>query len=80
MNNKRQVVEFFCHLENSPDLISHFSNSSEIKEVIQIAERAGFIFSESDLRGALNDLILNAQSLPRPWGWPIARKLGLVRT
>ena len=40
----------------------------------------GFDISESDLRSALNHMILNAHSLPRPWGWGLARELGLVRS
>ena len=47
---------------------------------IAYASSAGFSFSAEDLKQALNARICNAESLPRPWGWPLARKLGLVRS
>tara|TARA_B100000405_G_C16355981_1_gene289883 strand:- start:11 stop:181 length:171 start_codon:yes stop_codon:yes gene_type:complete len=47
--------------------------------IVDHAEELGFRFSEEDLKSALNTRICNAESLPRPWGWSVARKMGLVR-
>lgn len=78
--NVPRAVEFFEHLDKTPELNSKLSGSSSISEIIGIAGDAGFHFSEDDLRGALNKKILDAASLPRPWGWKVARELGLVRS
>ena len=47
--------------------------------IVDHAKELGFRFSEEDLKSALNTRICNAESLPRPWGWSVARKMGLVR-
>ena len=48
--------------------------------IVDHAEGLGFSFSKDDLKSALNTRICNAESLPRPWGWAVARKMGLVRS
>ena len=78
--NVPRAIEFFEHLDSAPELKSQLSSGSSISEIIRIAGDAGFHFSEDDLRGALNKKILDAASLPRPWGWKVARELGLVRS
>ena len=39
-----------------------------------------FSFSKDDLKSVLNSRNCKAESLPPPWGWSVARKLGLVRS
>jgi len=48
--------------------------------IVQHANGLGFSFSIDDLKSVLNNRICSAESLPRPWGWAVARKMGLVRT
>ena len=79
--SKQQVENFITLLEDPVHLEAAGLDDPEPAEVIAAAERDhGLRFSEADLRSALNTRICNAESLPRPWGWPLARKLGLVRS
>jgi len=78
--NRSKAEEFFSHLDNRPELRGKLSNTPDIDAVIALAIDSGFEISEEDIRSALNYMILNAHSLPRPWGWSLARKLGLVRS
>ena len=77
--SKTQVTKWFRYLENNPDLAAQLSAASGPHDLIEVASDAGLQFSEDDFRSALNELIFRAESLPRPWGWPVARKLGLAR-
>ena len=77
--SKTQVTEWFRYLENNPDLAAQLSAASGPHDLIEVASDAGFQFSVDEFRSALNELIFRAESLPRPWGWPVARKLGLAR-
>jgi hypothetical protein len=48
-------------------------------DIIDLGQKAGLDFSADDLGAFLRLRIANAESLPRPWGWAIARELKLVR-
>jgi len=48
-------------------------------DIVGLGQANGFAFSEDDLGAFLRLRIASAESLPRPWGWAIARELGLVR-
>ena len=78
--SRSEAEKFFHHLDANPELKSKLSEAPAIDAVIEFAIDQGFEISEIDVRAALNHMILNAHSLPRPWGWSLARKLGLVRT
>ena len=78
--SRSEAELFFSHLDNHSELREKLSDTPTIDAVIALAIDAGFKISEADIRNALNHMILNAYSLPRPWGWSLARKLGLVRT
>jgi hypothetical protein len=49
-------------------------------DLVALGEANGLVFSEDDLASFLRLKIAGAESLPRPWGWAVARKLGLVRS
>lgn len=49
-------------------------------DIVGVGEAQGLYFTEDDLGGFLRTRIINAESLPRPWGWAVARQLGLVRS
>lgn len=49
-------------------------------DVVAHGRALGFEFTEADLGSVLRQRLFAAQSLPLGWGWPIARKLGLVRS
>ena len=78
--SRSEAEDFFSHLDNHPELRGKLSDTPNIDAVIGLAIDSGFEISEADIRSALNHMILNAHSLPRPWGWSLARKLGLVRS
>ncbi len=61
----------------SADVLSKDSTPAEL---IKLGSENGLAFSEDDLASFLRLRIANAESLPRPWGWAVARQLGLVRS
>ena len=77
-------------IENVNAFISHWDGQAPSQDpamkdpepdfIVHHAEVQGFSFSKDDLKSALNTRICNAESLPRPWGWAVARKMGLVRS
>tara|TARA_B100000700_G_scaffold318798_1_gene412700 strand:+ start:524 stop:763 length:240 start_codon:yes stop_codon:yes gene_type:complete len=78
--SKDNVIAYIGYLETQPSIVELFLNDPDPSAIIAHASSAGFSFSEEDLKQALNARICNAESLPRPWGWPLARKFGLVRS
>lgn len=75
--SKENVAGFFESL--SPDIESGLSIDPTPAEVIELAQQKGFEFSESELQSVMKEMIFTAQSLPRDWGWKLARTLDLVR-
>jgi hypothetical protein len=78
--NRSKVIEFFDYLESQPDVNGEMIDLPELNDIVTLAATAGFKFSELELESTLNQMILSAHSLPRPWGWPLVRRLGLVRS
>ena len=78
--SKDNVNAFIKYLENEDPRIGSEMGGSDPKTLVAHAEELGFKFSEEDLKSALNTRICNDESLPRPWGWEVARKFGLVRS
>ena len=78
--SKDNVIAYIGYLETQKSMGKLFLNDPEPVAIIAHASTAGFSFSQEDLKQTLNARICNAESLPRPWGWPLARKLGLVRS
>ena len=78
--SRSTAEQFFRHLEDNSQSREALSNTPSLVDIIALAKSVGFDISESDLRSALNHMILNAHTLPRPWGRGIARELGLVRS
>jgi hypothetical protein len=52
----------------------------EPADIVARGRALGLDFTEADLGRALKARLFAAQSLPLGWGWPVARKLGLVRS
>ena len=79
--SKDQVERYIPLLEDPAHLDAAGFDDPDPADVVAAAARDhGLSFSEADLKSALNTRICDARSLPRPWGWPLARKLGLVRS
>jgi len=51
-----------------------------VDTVIRVAANLNLEFTKSELETALKEMIYTAKSLPRGRGWPLARRIGLVRS
>ena len=78
--SKENVNAFISHWDGQGPSQDPDMKDPEPEFIIQHAEEQGFSFSEDDLKSALNSRICSAESLPRPWGGAVARKMGLVRS
>ena len=76
--SKENETRFFAAQKDSDGVPGHLSSDPAPDDVIGFAKDLGFEFSEAELRSVMKELVYGAHSLPRNWGWPLARKLGLV--
>lgn len=75
--------------ENRNASISHWDGQGPCQDpkmkdletdfIVHHAEGLGLSFSNNELERALGNRICNTESLPRPWGWAVARKMPVVR-
>jgi hypothetical protein len=77
--SKENVSKFFDLAEGDEALMSELDNA-DAETVIRVAARHQLEFDEAELRSVLKEIIYAARSLPRGWGWSLARQLGLVRS
>ena len=77
--SRENVQELVSRLENGYCSAEKLQNTVTSEDLITLGKQQGIYFSESDLAAFLRLRIANAESLPRPWGWPVARALGVVR-
>ena len=75
--SKENVAGFFTSLNDGDE--DGMSSDPTPAEVIGYAQQRGFEFSKGELHSVMKELIYTAQSLPRGWGWKLARNLDLVR-
>ena len=78
--SKQDVIKFISYIENQVETSDRILEDPDPDAVILHAGKLGFSFNEEELKSVLNTRICNAESLPRPWGWVLARKFGLVRS
>ena len=78
--SRDNVSELVRRLESGAIAADDMADKPTPTDIINLGEAQGLAFSEDDLGGFLRTLIVNAESLPRPWGWAMARQLGLVRS
>ena len=77
--SRENVQELISRLENGNCSAENLQRNVTPEDLITLGKQQGIDFSESDLAAFLRLQIANAKSLPRPWGWPLARALGVVR-
>ena len=79
--SKEDVAKFFDQVAGAPaaDGPSPVAVDPTANEVIVHADALGFAFTENELRSHMKELLYSARSLPKVWGWPLARTLGLAR-
>ena len=77
--SRKNVEELVFRMENGKCSIEGLNDPVTPGCIITLGQTEGIPFSENDLAAFLRLRIANAESLPRPWGWSIARTLGVVR-
>ena len=77
--SRENVQELVSRLENGNCSAEELQKTVTPEDLITLGKQQGINFSEPDLAAFLRLRIANAESLPRPWGWPVARALGGVR-
>ena len=77
--SRENVRELVSRLENGNCSTEELQNTATPEDLIALGKQQGIDFTEPDLAAFLRLRIANAESLPRPWGWPVARALGVVR-
>ena len=75
--SKENVAGFFTSLKDGDE--AGLASDPAPAEVIGCAQQRRFEFSKDELHSVLKEMIFTAQSLPRGWGWKLARNLDLVR-
>jgi hypothetical protein len=73
------AAAFIQRLEGG-DGAEGLAQDPEPSDIVARGRALGLEFTEADLGSVLKQRLFAAQSLPRGWGWPVARKLGLVRS
>jgi hypothetical protein len=74
--NAKTFIERFASGATAHDL----PRDPDPSDIVARGRALGLEFTEADLGAVLKQSLFAAQSLPRDWGWPVARKLGLVRS
>ena len=77
--SRENVRELVSRLENGECSAENLQNPVTPEDLVALGKKQGVHFTEPDLAAFLRLRIANAESLPRPWGWPVARALGVVR-
>lgn len=77
--SKEDVAMFFDRVAGARDDDGPLLVDPTPSEIITHADALGFAFTEAELRSHMKELIYSARSLPKVWGWPLARTLGLAR-
>jgi hypothetical protein len=72
------VALFLRHLAD--DAGAGLPEDPDPADIVARGRALGLDFTEADLGRVLKARLFAAQSLPSGWGWPVARKLGLVRS
>ena len=78
--SRENVEELVYRIENGNCRLEGLDEVLTPSCIVALGQREGIPFSEADLAAYLRLRIANAESLPRPWGWSVARALGVVRS
>lgn len=77
--SKENVSRFF-EVSQRDDVVSRTLAEADVDLVIRVAAGFNLEFTKNELETVLKEMIYSAKSLPRGWGWPLARRIGLVRS
>ena len=76
--SRDNVDALVAHME-AGEFTDALPASAAAADIIALGREAGLTFTDDDLGAFLRRRIASAESLPRPWGWAVARELKLVR-
>jgi hypothetical protein len=76
----KEAVSRFFEVSQRDDAVSRTLAGADVDMVIRVAAGFNLEFTRNELETVLKEMIYSAKSLPRGWGWPLARRIGLVRS
>jgi len=81
MTTSQDDLDAYLKHMTEPDNVraSNLGEDSSIADVLGHAASLGHTITEDQIRGMLKERLHLAQSLPKGWGWPLAREMNLVR-
>ncbi len=77
--SRDNVAALVAKLEAGEIAADDLPDAPAAADIVGLGQRQGLPFSDDDIGAFLRLRIVNAESLPRPWGWAVARELKLVR-
>ncbi|MEE8511080.1 MAG: Nif11-like leader peptide family natural product precursor [Acidiferrobacterales bacterium] len=77
--SKENVERFFDAVKADHAMMRGLAEA-DVDAVIRMAAGLDLEFTESELKTVLKEMLYAAKSLPRGWGWPLARRMGLVHS
>ncbi|MEE8264843.1 MAG: Nif11-like leader peptide family natural product precursor [Acidiferrobacterales bacterium] len=76
----KENVERFFDVVKADHAMMRGLAEADVDAVIRMAAGLDLEFTESELKTVLKEMLYAAKSLPRGWGWPLARRMGLVHS
>ena len=76
----KENVERFFDVVKADHAMMRGLAEAYVDAVIRMAAGLDLEFTESELKTVLKEMLYAAKSLPRGWGWPLARRMGLVHS
>jgi hypothetical protein len=76
----KENVERFFDVVKADHAMMRGLAEADVDAVIRVAAGLDLEFTESELKTVLKEMLYAAKSLPRGWGWPLARRMGLVHS
>ncbi len=76
----KENVERFFDVVKADQAMMRGLAEADVDAVIRMAAGLDLEFTESELKTVLKEMLYAAKSLPLGWGWPLARRMGLVHS
>ena len=76
----KENVERFFDVVKADHAMMRGLAEADVHAVIRMAAGLDLEFTESELKTVLKEMLYAAKSPPREWGWPLARRMGLVHS
>jgi hypothetical protein len=76
----KEHVAKLSEVSQTDDSVVRTLAEEDVDTVIRVAANLNPEFTKSELETVLKEMIYTAKSLPHGWDWPLARRIGLVRS